>query len=826
MNRNGKRWILPSPGEGQVAALARELQVAPAVARALVHRGVADAEQARAFFNPSPEQLASPWLMQGMDCAVERILLALDKGERVALYGDYDADGITATALLVEVLRALGGDPLFELPSRFAEGYGLHAAALEKLRGAGCTLAVTVDCGITAASEAEYARAIGLDLIITDHHRPREALPRACAVLNPLQEGCCYPFKELAGVGIAYRLAAALREKCGGRTAEEWLDLAALGTVADVVPLTGENRVLAALGLERINRHARPGLKALAEASGLQVAMINSGHLAYILAPALNAAGRMGDPLPAVHLLLEREEAAARPLAASLRQENQRRRAVEQQIFSEAEAALALDPGTSDGRHILVAAGEGWHPGVIGIVASRLVEKYYRPVVLISLEGEEGRGSARSIPGFDITAALSATSGLLERFGGHTGAAGLTVAAGRVAELAAALEAYAARALKEVDLVPSLFLDGEMEEHEITLETARQLNLLQPFGTGNPEPVFCSRGWDLLSWRQVGAAKSHLKFSLDRGGRALNPIFFSAAERAASLQRGRALDLALALREGIYRDQPVLEVELKEIAFGDSSGSGRVTVIDRRGKGAGISYIRELLRRSGAPVAVFSGTAARRAQLAQGLDGYGPVHFLTSGGNGGESGGGGAGMTGGGAGETAPRDLVLHDLPVHFSAVAPFFSAAPPGGELRVHLLFDTRGLRLNAGLLAAALPEEAALEEACRAVRESAAGDGSGTAAGLTPAAFFALLPPGVGESYRRRSLEIFLEAGILEQVPGGSLKVRGNKTGENSYAASPAYREACSLREQCRLFQEALLEEGGEAVAALLERGARGEY
>ncbi len=820
MIRNGKRWVFPSPEADVVEKLVRELQVAPAVARVLVNRGLGELSQARAFLNPSLEQIASPRLLQGMDRAVERIQQALDRGEQVAVYGDYDADGITATALLVETLRELGGEPRFVLPSRFEQGYGVHREPLERLREAGCTLAITVDCGITAAEEVEQARSIGLDLIITDHHRPHGPPPPAVAVINPLQEGCPYPFKELAGVGIAYQLAAALFEQagCGGGPVEDKLDLVALGTVADVVPLTGENRVLVALGLERINRRPRPGLKVLVEESGLKVTPVHSGHLSYILAPALNAAGRMGDPAPAVQLLLEREEAVARPLAVHLRQENRRRREVEQQILAEAEAALQEEAGGGFvGGRILVAAGEAWHPGVIGIVASRLVEKYYRPAVLISLEGENGRGSARSIPGFDITAALAAaaSAGLLDRYGGHSRAAGLTLAAEQVPRLAAALESYTATTLQEKDLTPLIFLDGELEEEEINQDLARQLADLKPFGTANPEPVFSSRGWEVRSWRLVGRNRAHLKLELRRGDRSLRPVFFAAAVRATELYCGCALDLVFSLREGFYREQAVLEVELGEFAHGDSYSCGRIAVIDRRGKGGGAEYIRALLCRTAGPVAVFCSTAARRERLRHLLAdaGAGKYYFI-AGGNGVEKGPDAEGLT-----QNVACDLVLHDLPLHFSAIDPFFEAAPAGAGLQVHLLYDDRDLPLNEKLVDAALPGLSVLQETGRALRETAAGI-------LSNESFFELLPERAGAGYRRRCLEIFLEEGLLELAATGELRVCAMAAGRDNLFSGAAFEQTSTLRRQCRCFQQQLLEEKGATIATLLERYHRGEY
>ena len=418
MSLSQKRWDEPaSASDGAVTALAEELNIMPALARVLFQRGIKESAAARSFLDPSLERLHSPWLMKGMERAVARICTALEKGEKIVVHGDYDVDGITAAALLMEVLRQLGAAVVdFYLPSRFREGYGLHREALEQIAAAGADLLITVDCGANASSEIACARSLGLDLIITDHHKTFEPLEGAAAVLNPLQEGCRYPFKDLSGAGIAFKLATALKEKKDAAFPEDLLDLAALGTAADMVPLLGENRILTAQGLARLRRAPRPGLEALAKIVGIEPAQIDSYALSFILAPPLNAAGRLGEADPALRLLLEQDRESATALAQNLHNINRERRDREARILREAEAVLKSDRYAA-GEYIITLAGDGWPHGVIGIVASRLAERFYRPVVLIALDGDEGGLGAHR---FRYHHALHGRAPLLERFG-HPG---------------------------------------------------------------------------------------------------------------------------------------------------------------------------------------------------------------------------------------------------------------------------------------------------------------------------------------------------------------------------------------------------------------------
>ena len=814
MSLSRKRWSVPAPPPPEeAAALAEELGILPAVARILMNRGLRSAGAASAFLYPSPEQLHSPWLMRGMERAVKRICAALEKGEKIVVHGDYDADGITAAALLVEALRQLGARTVdYYLPSRFREGYGLHREALERIAGEGADLVITVDCGINAADEVNFARGLGLELIITDHHQPLELPEGAAAVLNPLQQGCTYPFRELSGAGIAFKLASALMERAGMPFPAGLLDLAALGTVADVVPLTGENRVLAACGLEQMKRELRLGLRELARAARLQPERVNSYALAFVLAPPLNAAGRLGEADPAIELLLEHDAAVAEERALLLHRANRRRRDREMQILQEAESMLTADRCAA-GESVITLAGEGWPHGIIGIVASRLAERYYRPVVLIALEGEEGRGSARSIPDFDITAALGSCAALLERYGGHAGAAGFTIPISRVEDLREGLNSYAAPRLQGEMLRPLIELDGFLKASEIDMELARQLRLLEPFGTGNPAPLFCSSGWELKSWRLVGGEREHLKLNLVRGGRGAEPIFFSAASLEPLLARGRRLDLAFNLREGSYLDRPTLDLVLKDLRSADSALRGRVTVIDRRFTDRRPALLQELLESgSGEGAVIFAATKRRAATLKRRLRSGQRLAFL------------GSGMDNGAIemelSDVDCRLLVLYDLPLSGRLLEPFFNACSGGAPLEIWLLYSGADVERNRLLLDLSLPTRSALEETYRAWAEAAASGKGGLTA--IPSMQGGSGTPGTGDRFRRRCMKIYREAGLCrDDEPASS---EGKSDPGRLLDLSPSFRRYLELRESCERYQERLLDASAEELAAcwdeLLER------
>lgn len=564
----GKRWI-EGPAAGPSAdALARALGLHPLAARVLAARGQADPAAAAAFLASSLADLPDPFTMKGMDAAVARIERAVTAGERIAAYGDYDVDGVTSTVLLAGFLRAAGAEVVTYTPHRLVEGYGLNSAALERLAGQGVRLVVSLDCGITSVEEVRAAAALGLDTVVVDHHTVPVELPAACAILNPHQPGCAYPSKELAAVGVTFALVMALRRRLreqgrfGAGRAEpnlkEMLDLVALGTVADVVPLTGANRILVRWGLEELGRSRRPGLRALKRVAGLaEGAPVTAGQVGFRLAPRINAAGRLDDAGRGVRLLLDADPQAARALAEELDRENQARQEIERRMLEEAladgEAAVAR------GVRGLVLARAGWHPGVVGIVAARVAERFHRPAVLIGLADGVGKGSGRSIEGFHLYDALAACQGHLARFGGHRHAAGVTVAPERVEAFREAFEAHAAAALTDEQLVPRCRIDGWVEEGELTPRAAEDLERLGPYGAGHPEPVFALRATAGRA-RTVGAQRQHLKLSVGPG---LDAIGFGLGPQAALCQG--PVEVAFTLGFDDWDGMKRLQLKLRDL---------------------------------------------------------------------------------------------------------------------------------------------------------------------------------------------------------------------------------------------------------------------
>ena len=567
------RWEVQSCDEVSSAKLARALGVELAVARLLWQRGLKDPELAGRFLNPSLDHLHDPMGLAGMRDAVDRLFRAIAARETIAVHGDYDVDGITSTVIVRRALELLGGRVVHFIPERMRDGYGLQAKAIERLLAEGVGLVVSVDCGIRGSEAALRARDLGLDLIITDHHEPEEALPPALAVINPKRSDCTYPDKSLAGVGVALKLVHAL---CRVADREVWLPgflkIAAIGTLADVVPLVGENRVIAKLGLDLLTRGPhKVGLRALLEVAGLSGKMIDSYHIAFLLAPRVNAAGRMSTPDIAMRLLLasdERESEEARALALELDAENVRRQQEEAAILAAARKAVTSDPDV--GAHsVLVVAGEGWHRGVIGIVASKLVDAFHRPAIVISLDDESAVGSCRSIPEFDMLGALERCSHLLTRFGGHRQAAGLSLDPARVRELRAAINAVADETLGPEDLVPRLRIDGNLGFRAITGGVAAGVAALAPFGAGNPRPVFVARGVELVDGPRK-LKERHLKMSLKQDGRVFRAVAWRSAEQHDYLAGHRStFDVAFSLEQNQYNGETYTELTLADIRRSD-----------------------------------------------------------------------------------------------------------------------------------------------------------------------------------------------------------------------------------------------------------------
>src|SRR3954468_18265518 len=549
----GPRWDLLPCDDAATASLAAALNIDPAVARLLCQRGLADPELAGRFLNPCLEHLHDPMLLADMSAAVERILAAIARKERIAIHGDYDVDGVTSTVILRRALELLGADVGHFIPERLKDGYGLQPAAVDRLHADGVRLIVSVDCGIRGADAARRARDLGVDLIITDHHEPDTALPLALAVINPKRHDCSYPDKYLAGVGVALKLVQALCTRTGRQNLMPgFVKVAAIGTLADVVPLVGENRIIAKIGLELLTKGPHKiGLRSLLDVCGLTGKTIDSYHIGFMLAPRVNAAGRMSTPDIATRLLLASDEALAdetRTLAMQLDAENVRRQEEEADILAAAKKIVQNDPEVG-ARSVLVVGAEGWHRGVIGIVASKPVDAFHRPAIVLSIDGQVAHGSCRSISRFDMLGALERCAHLLTRFGGHKQAAGLTLDARRIRELRLAVNDVADETLGPDDLMPRLRIDGGLAFREITGGVAAGIMALAPFGAGNPRPVFAARGVEIIDGPRK-LKERHLKMSLKQEGRIFRAVAWRAAERHDFLAEHKAaLDVAFSLEQ-------------------------------------------------------------------------------------------------------------------------------------------------------------------------------------------------------------------------------------------------------------------------------------
>ncbi|HMN48383.1 MAG TPA: single-stranded-DNA-specific exonuclease RecJ [Ignavibacteriaceae bacterium] len=496
-----KRWkIRDVEEENSIKSLAESLNISDVLAKLLFLRGIKTFFQAKNFFRPSLYSLHDPFLMNGMEAATKRVIHAITENQPICIYGDYDVDGTCSTALLYMFLKELGANVEFYIPKRLTEGYGLSKEGIDGIRSLKDTsLLITVDCGITAIEETEYANSLGMDVIICDHHQPKDELPKALAVLDPLKPGCDYPFNYLSGAGVAFKLAQGISEKIGKREMPfKYLDLVALAGAADIVPLIDENRILVKEGLDRINTNPRPGILALIESSSLHPGNLNSGQVVFTIAPRINAVGRLGDAKRAVELLITDSVDEAKTLAKVLETENYERRKIDVDTFDDAlqlvESSIDLDNELA-----IVLHQEEWHPGVIGIVASRLVEKYYRPTIMLTTIDGIAKGSARSISNFNIYEALQKCEDMLIHFGGHQAAAGLAVELDKLKEFKDKFNKIVKESIREEDLFPEVLIDAKIKLSEITPKFLRILDQFAPFGPENMRPVFLSEGVEIYN---------------------------------------------------------------------------------------------------------------------------------------------------------------------------------------------------------------------------------------------------------------------------------------------------------------------------------------
>ena len=535
----------------------------PLLAAMLGARGIGSVEEAESFLDGGAELLRDPMLLKDMDKAVERIKSAISKHETVAVYGDYDVDGITSTCLLTDWLRSCGLECYPYIPDRIGEGYGLNNAAIDSLHKKGVSLIISVDCGITAAEEAKHARMIGVDLIITDHHECREqTIPDAIAVIDPKQDDCRYPNKDLAGVGVALKLVCAVEGK-NEPIVERYADLAAIGTVADVVPLTGENRYIVRRGLELLGNPSRPGLEALLRESGASEKKISSSTIGFSLAPRLNAAGRLGEVSIAGKLLMTHDSKEASTLAGELCELNRRRQHLETEIWDDASGMMdGKTPSTP-----IVLASEKWHQGVIGIAASKLAEQYSKPTIMICLDGDKGKGSCRSFGGFNLYNALSACSEYLEGFGGHALAAGLTIRRENIDRFRRALGEYYRQ--NPADDLPELTCDLRVDDpHLLTMACIESLDALEPCGNGNPKPLLCITGARLVNAVPIGGGR-HLRLHFAKGGYNYAGIFFSCTPAELGVRIGQWADVAFTPQINEFRGRRSVQLLVTDVRPSD-----------------------------------------------------------------------------------------------------------------------------------------------------------------------------------------------------------------------------------------------------------------
>jgi len=558
-------WILPkAPDEEAVRELAEALSLPEVACRLLLIRGYASAEDAKLFLRPRLDMLHDPLKFLSMDKAVDRLARAVRDQELVFIHGDYDVDGISSTTLLTRAIRVLGGKAMPFIPRRIEDGYDLSDAGVDAAIAAGAKVVVTCDCGTSAVSPVARLCKAGIDVIVTDHHLPGGELPDCLAILNPKRTGCGYPDKDLAAVGVAFKLALALARSLGRNENFIWgmLDLVALATVADVAPLRGENRVFVRYGLKVLADTQNVGLRALIRAAGLSGKPLTAGRIGFILAPRLNAAGRLGHAIRGVELLLSENEHEANAIARELEELNNKRQELDHATLEQArERVLQLDLDDTFG---IVLADESWHPGVIGIVASRLVEEFGRPTVLIALSGDEGKGSGRSISKFDLHGALGQSREFLLRFGGHRAAAGVTIARDKVNDFAARFNDVAKSLLTPEDLVPEIRVDLEVNIDGMDERLESLFRHFEPFGIGNPSPVLLARNVTLAAPpRLVG--KDGLKVVLDMGTGSLDALGWGFAHRAAEFQAGSKVDIAFRLERDEYRGQSYLQARIADI---------------------------------------------------------------------------------------------------------------------------------------------------------------------------------------------------------------------------------------------------------------------
>lgn len=561
-------WIYKNTSIDKNSFKTLSQSLSPVVATLLLNRGISDSDMAKTYFSKPLNSIFPPFLLGGVEKASERIVEAIKNNEKIVVYGDYDVDGITSTVLLYRFLTSQNANVSYYIPTRADEGYGINILALNKIAKSGTKLLVTVDCGITAAGEVEFARLQGMEVIITDHHNCQDKIPKAYAVINPKLPGSEYPFSGLAGVGVAFKLALGVAIKLGlntGKVFSEFCELAAIGSVADLVPLESENRVIVDRGLKKISQGSSyPGVQALLEICGADKSNVTSDSIAFSIAPRLNAAGRLNSATVSVELLLTNDMEDAMRLAKLLDEENTERRKTEQDIFNEALEIIEADPDF-DKKKVIVLHKENWHQGVIGIVASRICERFFKPTILISTSNGQGKGSGRSIPAFNLFLALEDASELLTSFGGHSVAAGLNIKTEDIEAFSEHINKYAKNRLTDEDFIQSIKIDCELPPTSVTLNNIKFLSGFEPFGLGNETPIFSMCNVTLSSFSTIGVEKKHIRLTVAKDGMQFNCIGFNMSGFAAYLKPGELLDIAFGMCINNYQNKELIQLRLKDL---------------------------------------------------------------------------------------------------------------------------------------------------------------------------------------------------------------------------------------------------------------------
>ena len=565
------RWKIKQPSEDHVASLKKEFNTSEIIAKVLANRGIESLKSSHNFFNPSNDQLHDPFMMKNMDIAVDRISKNIQNQKPILIFGDYDVDGTTGASLLYLGLKDLNAIVEYYIPHREKEGYGLSSGGIDYAHSIGADLLITCDCGINAFQPVDYANEHGVDIIITDHHIPDKKLPNAYAVLNPKQKGCEYPFKGLCGCGVAFKLISALSEKSGigQNVGLNYLDLVALATSADMVPILDENRVLVHGGLDQLEESKSPGIHQLLVQTGLVGESLNVGKLVFGLAPKINAAGRMGDANRTVELLTTSDKTRAEELASILVRENKRRQLIQEDIVNDA-IRLVHSQVDLENNKVVIIGSKGWHPGVVGIVASRIKDEFSRPAIVIAFDKEGiGKGSARSIPHLDLYEALSYAAKFLEGYGGHPMAAGLTVREDKFENFKSLFLRNANKILTNDDLIPAISIDGEMALTDINSRFMRFLEKLGPFGPGNMRPKFVSRNLSISGQPRLMGNGEHIRFIVGQNGRNYPAVGFKLSSHYEDLIRGVPVDIAYVVEVNQWQGQSNIQLNVRDIQLSD-----------------------------------------------------------------------------------------------------------------------------------------------------------------------------------------------------------------------------------------------------------------